>query len=259
LELASYREGLRLFCANFDTYQSENQNYLNKDFTLSVEWLLENLPVSVLSTPPCESFTRSRFVYGGPPPLRSAVHPYGFPWLGAKDAEKVNDANKLVFRAWSFCKIAASKQRGWLTEFPEFLGDRERGRSANPFEFQELAALMSTKEALTGANFQCQFDDVDRNSPTRRSGNLEGLDDIMRLGWPQVVGGNYVGPLPNGCGHQHYAATHGKDGSGHFRTAGKARYGAGKLHGYSSERGYADTLKWGGRMPLHLTVSWARC
>lgn len=227
LELASYREGLRLFCVNFDTFQSENHNYLNKDFTLSAEWLLENLPVSVLLTPPCESSTRSRFAYGGPPPLRSAVHPYGFPWLGAEDAEKVNDANKWLFRAWSFCNIVASKHRGWLAEFPEFLGRRGSGCPTNPVELQEFATLMSTKEALTGANFQCQFDDVDRKSLTRWSGNLEGLEDFMRLGWPLVVGGNYVGPLTTECGHQHHTATHGKNESGHSRTAGKTRYGAG--------------------------------
>eukprot|EP00974_Lingulodinium_polyedra_P013433 1299601-Lingulodinium_polyedra.AAC.1 len=51
----------------------------------------------------CKTLTRARRPGGGPPPLRSNAHPWGFPDLRGANEAKVATANRLI----QFCIKAA--------------------------------------------------------------------------------------------------------------------------------------------------------
>ena len=85
--------------------------------------------------------------------------------------------------------------------------------------------LVQRPNTFTGANFQCAFGDGDRRSPTRWTGNLDGLQDFCYLGMPKVnAQGVYTGPLPTNCGHRHSQTTVGKGESSFPQTVEKSAY-----------------------------------
>ena len=77
---------------------------------------------------------------------------------------------------------------------------------------------------MTVAGHQCQFE-VDYPKPTRLFSDLPGVESFGKVGWPQIsADGEYLGPLPRDCGHNHRAKTFGPKAEGGFHSTSKAVY-----------------------------------
>ena len=46
----------------------------------------------VIVTPPCNTFSRVRFVQPGPKPVRSRLYPLGFPWLSDLPGKEISSS-----------------------------------------------------------------------------------------------------------------------------------------------------------------------
>ena len=89
---------------DFDSIENndEDQNILRDDIWDEItRKIKEGHYDFVLGGPPCGSFSRVRRKRPGPPQLRSAEHPYGFPrsQLRPEDVEYLRKANVLAVRA----------------------------------------------------------------------------------------------------------------------------------------------------------------
>ena len=111
-----------------------------------------------ISSPPCATFSRSRHRKPGPPPLRTAEFPRGFPWLKDKLYLEVQNANFLVDNTLRLAAAAAQVGNGFLIERPEDLGVAEDGsRPSAIWQWPEMLQLIACHSALTFAVFQCQY------------------------------------------------------------------------------------------------------
>ena len=182
----------RLGCSCVFSARTTTRSVLpSKDFARATTWLLQVLPCSFFGTPPCDSSCR-------------AHHPDGSPRLSQRDAGRAAQANNIINFTWRSCMVVGHRRQPWLTGFPEYLGDRSGGRPASAIDMDVYKELVQRPNTFTGANFQCAFGDGDRRSPTRWTGNLDGLQDFCYLGMPKVnAQGVYTGPLPTNCGHRH--------------------------------------------------------
>ena len=72
---------------------------------------------------------------------------------------------------------------------------------------------------------QCAYGS-DFRKPTRFTGTWHDLPSLGFVGWPVFKNGQYAGPLPRKCGHQHPPLV-GRDSTGAFKTAPTAAYGPG--------------------------------
>jgi hypothetical protein len=88
--------GIRLFAADFDIVRNFDHDMLSP-FAKVLRWLATNLqPCAFLGAPPCDSWSRAHWVYGGPPPLRSPEFPLGFPWLKRSEGQEGKQASLRV-------------------------------------------------------------------------------------------------------------------------------------------------------------------
>ncbi len=183
----------------------------------------------VVATPPCNSFSRATYSnIGGPPPLRSAQYPKGFPWLSNANKAKVQVANSLVsFTFQLLDAVAKARRRGlWvhaLLEFPEHLGVAEKGHPATIWTGTEVQRVLAAKaNFFTMAFFQCDFGAASAK-PTRLLTTLRPLRLRGFTGKPDLDNqGRYTGPLPRNCGHSH-VRTLGSD-EAKFRLSRMAAY-----------------------------------
>lgn len=118
---------------------------------------------AILVTPPCSTFSRVRMSNKrGPPPLRCAAHPRGFPWASNKYKAEVDCGNIMADFMVETVRTATAlrPQPGIFVEHPEDLGAvvREEDRAvlhpASIWQWPEVKALCH--EALfTVAITQC--------------------------------------------------------------------------------------------------------
>ena len=186
-----------------------------------------------ISSPPCATFSRSRHRKPGPPPLRTAEFPRGFPWLKDKFYLEVQSANFLVDNTLRLAAAAAQVGNAFLIEHPEDLGLAEDGsRPSSIWQWPEMLELIACHNSLSFAVFQCEYG-ADTSKPTRFVTNLSSFQKqpppYAKLPWfsPQ---GRYQGPLPRNCPHPGaHSLLIGKDATTRaWRTSPSAAY-PGKL------------------------------
>ncbi|CAK0887969.1 unnamed protein product [Prorocentrum cordatum] len=176
-----------------------------------VEDVREGAHGVAIATPPCSTFSRSLFAnWQGPPPLRNATWPLGFPWLQGPSKEKVQDTNVLgllaaqILEAVIHARSVGHRARG-LMEFPEDLGARRAigrvrtiagGRPASLWQLPQFRRITRPDSGfVTFAFHQLEFG-VLYPKPTRFLTDLGALAAGRALGWPDLDGeGWYRGPL----------------------------------------------------------------
>ena len=178
----------------------------------------------VLSTPPCNAFSRAVFANkNGPRPIRDRMYPKGFPWLDSASKKLADEGNILSDFTVSIAEAALEANVLFLIEFPEDLGKSRLGTPASLWQREDLRKLPG---AIRGAFYQCDWGAADYAKPT---GSLTSAATFaaapgFHVGWPTFYdNGYYSGPLPASCGHNHQSLI-GRDGSGDFRTAPTGAY-----------------------------------
>ena len=82
---------------------------------------------AVIASPPCGTWSRAPWANDqGPRPLRSSVHPYGFPWLEGWKLLKVTQSNSMVELSLQAFTICMKQDILFLFEHPEDLGSTTR-------------------------------------------------------------------------------------------------------------------------------------
>ncbi|CAE8719608.1 unnamed protein product [Polarella glacialis] len=192
----------------------------------------------VLMSPPCNSWTRVLFANRrGPSPVRSAQHPWGFPWLKKADklrAELGNCFVKHCLAILKICRDAVSVQTGrrvrvfW--EHPEDLGalwsETVVVQPASVWQLPEMREeITEAHRCWTMAFWQCYFG-ANYAKPTRVVTDIPGLRGWGPEEWPQMdARGWYHGPLPRKCGHSdHVTLAKQSPGEASYRTTGIAAY-----------------------------------
>ena len=211
----------------------QDDDILNDEVWRTIEQdLKEGAYDMLVVTPPCH--THSRVLHAnkrGPRPVRSSEYAYGFPWLQGPDQARCTTANILVDR--SIKAILAghdSKARTrFLLEHPEDLGINRNGDTpASIWRLEEVQVVARDTKAISGALFQCAFDDDAPKKPTRFMSSCQGLRKIVYQGPPIFWGnGKYKGPLPKFCGHHHEQLVGVSADTGEFKTKKTASYGPG--------------------------------
>ncbi|CAK0883391.1 unnamed protein product [Prorocentrum cordatum] len=178
---------------------------------VEVEDVREGAYGVVIVTPPCSTFLRSLFANRrGPPPLRNAMWPLGFPWLQGPSKERVQDANILgllaaqILEAVIHARSVGHRARG-LMEFPEDLGARRAigrvraiawGRPASLWQLPQFRRITRPDSGfVTFAFRQLEFG-VLCPKPARFLTDLGALAAGRALGWPDLDGEGWCrGPL----------------------------------------------------------------
>lgn len=159
---------------------------------------------AILLSPPCASWSRAPWANRwGPRPLRTALHPWGLPWLEGSKLSKVAASNAMIRLCMQVLERAIALGLGVFLEHPENLGSvRSRPsatvRPASIWELPEIQRLQE-KDIFTVAFYQCQFGSPSRK-PTRVLTNLRRLRSWGWTSWPRLNRqGCYLGPLPVNC------------------------------------------------------------
>jgi hypothetical protein len=159
----------------------------------------------VIATPPCKSYSRSLWSNSnGPPPLRSATYPRGFPWLSNRDKAKVALANDLVDFSFSMMEaveeVRKSRFCGGLLEHPEDLGQVKAHdpftRPASIWQDARPRDLVRKKGWKSVAFHQGPLGAI-TVKPTRILYPGEIFNSFGPSAWPRFnAQGRYEGPLP---------------------------------------------------------------
>lgn len=159
---------------------------------------------AVLLPPPCASWSRAPWANRwGPRPLRTALHPWGLPWLEGEKLRKVASSNAMIRLCLQVLEEALKQNMGGLLEHPENLGSVRSRPSATvrPASIWELPEVRRFQQGrvFTVAFYQCRFGAPSRK-PTRLLTNLERLRSWGWTTWPRLnQRGCYLGPLPVEC------------------------------------------------------------
>ncbi|CAE8650563.1 unnamed protein product, partial [Polarella glacialis] len=185
---------------------------------------------SVLSTPPCSSFTRAMWANKlGPSPMRSYDHPKGFPWL--QGSRKLLAEAGSALADFSFAAVRAQAmhvEASVLMEQPEDLGAVKNGpwpgqRPASMWQDPQHSDIAGMPGMASRAFHQHSFG-TDYAKPTRllvKLGNQP--HPAFYDGLPQFdSAGNYKGPLPKCSGASRSLVR--KRGDAGFKTAGTAAW-----------------------------------
>ena len=186
----------------------------------------------VVLSPPCGTWSRSRFArQPGPPPVRDATHPWGLPGLAPARRRECDTANTLLkFSLDVLETVARARRRGIAVaaflEHPEDLGRAARGRPASIWQLPRLRALVASGDFGTAAFYQCAFGAA-HPKPTRFLSNCPSFLALGRPGWPVLSErGSYGGPLPASCGHSHAPFPMGRAPAARAELAAAAAYPA---------------------------------
>ena len=151
------------------------------------------------------TWSRLRSGGGGPRPVRSRAHPWGYPWLDGPRLEEIERSNRIVRASFEIAQLMASLGRPFLLEHPEDLGrdPQQDYDAANIFQLELATTLRATAGVFEGAFFQCAFG-ADWAGPTRVMANLP-IDGLCRFPGAGILDDarQYCGPLPQFCGHRH--------------------------------------------------------
>ncbi len=158
------------------------------------------------------TWSRARHVTPkGPPPLRSADWPWGFPWLSSSHRAVVEEANSqltYVLHALSTTCLSHPAAR-IIFLHPEDLGAAELGRPASAWQLPAVRDLARRHGLLRLALYQCEFGPALRPGPMGMLTSEPLRDKRLAKGWPRFQNGGghqYAGPLTARCnchsGHQ---------------------------------------------------------
>jgi hypothetical protein len=134
-----------------------------------------------LFSPLCSSWSRLRFSPHGPPPIRSAAHPWGFPWLEGTNQAQCKAGNTMIEFTVEMAYALHAVKSFFLIEHPEDLGRLTTGdHPASIWQTTEIQKLAKDTGALTCAIFQCDPDAIGANAcmhskPTRFMGTVPSL------------------------------------------------------------------------------------
>ena len=211
----------------YDILRDPRHDLLHDDLRKEILKKLENgYYDAVIASPPCGTWSRAPWAnVQGPRPLRSSVHPYGFPWLEGWKLLKVTQSNSMVELSLQAFTICMKQDILFLFEHPEDLGDSSDMRPASVWQLLPICNWVAAGEAFSGAFFQCYFG-ASSPKPTRLLHNIVELNDHLWPGMPQLDAvGAYQGPLPPHCGctapHQTLIR---KTSEGAFATTAAAAY-----------------------------------
>ncbi len=160
---------------------------------------------AIVGTLATTTWTRARHSFQpGPPPLRSAEWPWGFPWLGEADRSTIDAANKETEALIELFHRTAvdSPSTRLLFLHPEDLGIADRGRPASPWQLPNLRALAREKRMHRLAFFQCSFGPFRAAAPTGLLTCSPMRSPHLARGWPSFRGNanaDYIGPLGSKC------------------------------------------------------------
>ncbi len=160
---------------------------------------------AIVGTLATTTWTRARHSFQpGPPPLRSAEWPWGFPWLGAADRSTIDASNKETEALIDLFHRTAVDNPSTRLLFlhPEDLGIADRGRPASPWQLPNLRALARERRMHRLAFFQCSFGTFRAAAPTGLLTCSPMRSPHLIRGWPSFrdnANANYTGPLGNMC------------------------------------------------------------
>ena len=179
----------------------------------------------VIVTPPCNTFSRVRFVQPGPRPVRSRLYPLGFPWLSDNLLELARQGNQFIDFSFQVCFAALDVHADFLLEHPEDLGRTRSGHTpASIWQLEDARRLFSHEQVFTFAVYQCGFL-AKSPKPTRFLTNIKAARDMPFSGPPRFdKSDGYAGPLPRFCGHKDHEALVGMGSSGQWKTTPAAAY-----------------------------------
>ena len=112
--------GIRL--VELDILRDKTHDLTQEDAWARIFTLVQKPKTIFVTTPPCHTFSRARHRKPGPPPLRSADWPKGFPWLSEKHYRDVEASNFLILQSAQASYLAHSVGNPYLWEHPEDLG-----------------------------------------------------------------------------------------------------------------------------------------
>ena len=219
---------VRLELHEFDIERSPQHDLTDSSLWDQIYNLLKEGNVTLIVSPPCNTFSRARFQFRqhpGPKPLRTRTWPRGFPWLSAANRSKVDEANTFVDRCIKACHIAAEAKGHFILEHPEDLGTVQGEQPGSIWQWPEVLELIPACDATSFAVHQCKFG-APTPKPTRFMTNMEVRDDRCFIALPKFDKfGYYKGPLPKQCGHVHTHKLIGRTAS-QWNTSPSAAYPA---------------------------------
>ena len=179
----------------------------------------------VIVTPPCNTFSRVRFVQPGPKPVRSRLYPLGFPWLSDNLLELARQGNKFIEFSFQVCAATLDIHADFLLEHPEDLGRTRSGHTpASIWQLEGAQRLFSHERVFTFAVYQCKYL-AKSPKPTRFMTTVQAAKTMPFSGPPQFgKDDRYAGPLPSYCGHKDHDALVGMTSSGQWKTSPAAAY-----------------------------------
>ena len=156
----------------------------------------------VIVTPPCNTFSRVRFVQPGPKPVRSRLYPLGFPWLSDNLLELGRQGNQFIDFSLQVCFATLDVRADFLLEHPEDLGRTRSGHTpASIWQLEGAQRLFSHERVFTFAVYQCKFL-AKSPKPTRFMTTIQAAKNMPFSGPPKFgEDDRYAGPLPQFCGH----------------------------------------------------------
>lgn len=181
-----YHKGFAVTIEEWDICRGADNDLLNEEVQAS---LLRRVEAGefccVILTPPCASWSRAPWANPwGPRPLRTAVHPWGMPWLEGARLQKVADSNSMV----RFCILILVAAKGHhpytavLVEHPEDLGATRAKPDPHvrPASIWQLPAIRDLvgEGYFTLVLYQCVLGAPSRK-PTRLLTSLRGLWVLM--------------------------------------------------------------------------------
>ncbi len=170
-------------------------------------WEKASLEVAaMLSVPSTSTWSRSRHrSSSGPPPLRNAAWPWGFPWLEGKPRQAVDASNdELRTILGQMATLARSNTASHIVlVHPEDFGGCGSGRPASIWRLPELRVWAKRWGLKRYATFQCRFGECAHSMPVGVLSSYPLDGRLFYPGWPPLGGSDashYLGPLPKRCG-----------------------------------------------------------
>ena len=188
----------------YDILRSRNRNLTKVDVSgRLIARIVANEFEALIASPPCNTYTRVMFANSyGPQPMRTALHPMGFPWLTSLRRRTVQLANTLTDVTMRAALAQANNVPGLIIiEFPEDLGAVVRGkwagqRPASLWQREEVDQLLKMKDIRTLGLRQCDFG-TPFARPTRLLARAAMRPHSIFWGRPVFdAAGYYVGPIP---------------------------------------------------------------